>query len=114
MNLFLGDPYIYITNKQYTEIFEKMCLFKFSKEKYEKLSNKETHTIFEYFSNTEFKNIVYSKPFEFFIPNWEDLKGKHKNPDNIYNTYIKLSKHFKMIKNKSKIGENIKRIILLF
>ena len=56
--------------------------------------------------------IAYSKPFEYFCPNWEDLKNKHKNPDNIYNTYTKMTKYFKKIKNKSKISDNIKRKII--
>jgi hypothetical protein len=54
--------------------------------------------------------IAYSKPFEYFSPNWDDLKNKHKNSDNIYNIYMKMTKNFKLIKSKSKIAENIKRI----
>lgn len=88
---------------------QKSIFYSLKKQKYEEISDKNARQIFNCFFEDEFKKIIYSKPFEFFIPNWDDLKTKHKNPDNIYNTYIKFSKNLKTIKNKNKIAENMKR-----
>jgi hypothetical protein len=93
---------------------QRTIFFVFKKTKYEEISEKNSRKIFNCFFDEEFKKIIYSKPFEFFIPNWDDLKHKHKNPDNIYNTYIKFSKNLKTNKHKNKIAENMKRIIKHF
>jgi len=80
-----------------------------TKESYKRISENNAKQIYNLLFEDEFQKIIYSKPFEFFSPNWEDLKDKSKNSDNIYNTYIKFTKSLKLIKNKNKIAENMKR-----
>ncbi len=104
-----------MSKKQFEHILHKTLFYSFKKQTYQEINEKHSRVIFYAFFDEEFKKVIYSKPFEFFIPNWDDLKNKHKNPDNIYNTYIKFSRNLKTIKNKNKIAENMKRkIIFLF
>lgn len=100
--------------KQLENVLESFPFFYFTKEKYKIDCEKETRKLFNNYLTQDFKKIIYAKTFDFFTPNWDDLKTKHKNPDNIYNTYIKMTKIFKTIKNKSKIEENIKRKLIFF
>jgi hypothetical protein len=59
--------------------------------------------------NYIFNSNVYSN----FVPNWKGLREMHNKIDNIFNTYTKLTKLFKSIKNKSKIKDNNRRKFFL-
>jgi hypothetical protein len=56
----------------------------------------------------ELNSIFQINIFKDFVPNWKDLNARSSKSDNIFNTYTKLTKIFKKIKNKGKIKESNK------
>jgi hypothetical protein len=61
----------------------------------------------------DFIPLYYANVFEGFIPNWVELEIKHHKIDNIFNTYTKIGKIYKTIKNLCKIKDCNRRKIYL-
>jgi hypothetical protein len=65
--------------------------------------------LFNTFRKTDLYYIFNSNVYSNFVPNWRELREMHSKTDNIFNTYTKLSKLFRSVKNKGKIKDNNRR-----
>jgi hypothetical protein len=70
--------------------------------------------LFGHMKKSELTSVYYSNVFEGFVPSWDELNEKYHRSDNIFNTYLKISKIFKIIKSKSKIKESNKGILVIY
>jgi len=82
---------------------------------YKIFNETQEESIFKLFNSlrrNELNHIFYSNIFSNFVPNWREVKDMHGKIDNIFNTYSKISKLYKTIKNKGKVKDNNRRMFV--
>ena len=72
-------------------------------------ADKETLEMFNCLRKNELITLIHFNIFNNFSPIWSSISGTdNSNRDNIFNSYTKITRIYKKIKNKGKIKQNNK------